>query len=496
MDLQVKRVSSRTTRSSKEEVVIDMDDMEGRIQEVFEMFDKDNSGQLDMLELRDALYSLNPHFSVVEVSYYCKWINETGNKDGLISHKEFMDWLRAGSQAAQDLCQLIIAETGLSTAARLRDLFKRFDKDGSGTLDVDEMAGVFRVLKPALTFKEIAALMKELDRGGDHRVSRAEFMTWLRKGSASALDVKKEIIASTGIRWEQRIRKAFQTYDIDSSGLMDLDAMANALKNLGSLTAEEVRNVCADLDKSKDRHISYAEFRSWIKNGMGTREIEKAKAILAPSDSDGLEAVFYNFCGAGKAELDGKNFFKLCEDCQLLDPKMNSAQVDLIFCDTRVKKKGTRTIDVVQFEVALEILAERTGVPKQDLRMEVLMKGKPEFRGTAVDSTARRTSAQPKRKARKSSIAKQVAAADADLGAAPAVPPPKLDVSGLWKVLGRHTPAGRRLWSIYGEKKPRETRPRSPRPRSPTRLATRPSSRSTRRVSPDFSDLCVRVVND
>ena len=28
------------------------------------------------------------------------------------------------------------------------------------------------------------------------------------------------------------------------------------------------------------------------------------------------------------------------QDCQLLDPKMNSAQVDLIFCDTRVKKKG------------------------------------------------------------------------------------------------------------------------------------------------------------
>ena len=28
------------------------------------------------------------------------------------------------------------------------------------------------------------------------------------------------------------------------------------------------------------------------------------------------------------------------QDCQLLDRKMGSAQVDLIFCDTRVKKKG------------------------------------------------------------------------------------------------------------------------------------------------------------
>ena len=54
-----------------------------------------------------------------------------------------MDWLMAGTQAAQELCRLaekylasvveyqgrlIIAETGHSTSARLRDLFKRFDK--------------------------------------------------------------------------------------------------------------------------------------------------------------------------------------------------------------------------------------------------------------------------------------------------------------------------------------------------------------------------------
>ena len=197
---------------------IDMDDMEGRIHEVFEMYDKDNSGELDMLELREALFSLNPKFTVTEMAYYCKWINETGNNDGLISHKEFMDWLKAGTPAAEELCHIIIAETGQSTAARLRDLFRRFDKDGSGTLDLDEMASVFRVLKPSVTFKEIAALMKELDTGGDHHVSRGEFLAWLQKGSEKALDVKKEILASTGIRWEQRIRKAFQTYDIDNSG--------------------------------------------------------------------------------------------------------------------------------------------------------------------------------------------------------------------------------------------------------------------------------------
>eukprot|EP00913_Durusdinium_trenchii_P029890 g28007.t1 len=498
--LSRKSSRKRTLRQSfnQETVPIDMNDMENRIHEVFEMSDKDNSGELDMLELREALFSLNPQFSVTEVAFFCKWINETGNGDGL----EFMDWLKAGTPAAQELSQIIIAETGSSTAARLRDLFKRFDKAfgterGGGRFlsavhwpALIRMSSVFRVLMPCLTFRDIALLMKELDTGGDEKVSRMEFLAWLQKGSPKALEVKKEIIATTGIRWEQRIRRAFQTYDIDNSGLMDMGAMAMALRNLGSLTNEEVRNVCADLDKSKDHRISYAEFRAWIKNGMGSRslgEIEKAKAILAPSDSDGLEAVFYNFCGAGKAELDGKSFMKLCEDASL---------VDLIFCDTRVKKKGQRTIDVVQFEVALELLAERTGVPKQDLRMEVLLKGKPDFRSsTGLQAFRKMAPATPKEgegaSARRSHTLRRL---PGSLGGATPRSEKKVEASKLWQVFNRHTAAGRCLWLIYAEKPKRPKSPPTGRA-SPRGAPPRPSTqRRERRVSPDFSDLCVKVV--
>ncbi|CAJ1418281.1 unnamed protein product [Effrenium voratum] len=209
---------SRAKRETKKNVAeeplqIDMEDMDGRIREVFEMFDKDGSGQLDMHELRDVLNSLNPRFTSTEVAFYCKWLNESGNNDGLISHKEFMDWLEAGSTAAQDLGRLIIAETGNSIASRLRQIFRRFDKDASGTLDMEEMAGVFRVLSPDFTIQDIAQLLKELDTGGDKRVSRSEFMAWLQKGLGHAPQVKKAILANTGIRWEQRIRIRKRTKD-------------------------------------------------------------------------------------------------------------------------------------------------------------------------------------------------------------------------------------------------------------------------------------------
>ena len=64
-------------------------------------------------------------------------------------------------------------------------------QDGSGTLDLDEMSNVFRLLMPMLTFRDISELMKELDTGGDGKVSRSEFLSWLAKGSVRALEVKK-----------------------------------------------------------------------------------------------------------------------------------------------------------------------------------------------------------------------------------------------------------------------------------------------------------------
>ena len=83
----------------------------------------------------------------------------------------------------------------------------------------------------------------------------------------------------------------------------------------------------------------------------------KAKAILAPADNDGLEAVFYNFCGVGHSEMDNKGatssynvvhlpkvpgFKRLCQDCGIIDKKLEPTNVDLIFADTRVKPYGTK----------------------------------------------------------------------------------------------------------------------------------------------------------
>lgn len=114
-----------------------------------------------------------------------------------------------------------------------------------------------------------------------------------------------------------------------------------------------------------------------IKSGHGPREAMKAKAILAPADNDGLEAVFYNFCGVGHSDMDGKGFKKLCQDCDLIDKKLDTTVVDLIFADNRVKPRGTNRIDFYQFEIALELVAEKKGERKTDVRSAMIAQGTP-----------------------------------------------------------------------------------------------------------------------
>merc|ERR1712113_283321 len=111
----------------------------------------------------------------------------------------------------------------------------------------------------------------------------------------------------------------------------------------------------------------------------------KARAILAPSDGDGLEAVFYSFCGIGKSDMDGKSFLKMCKDCKLMEGKVTETVIDLLFKNTAVKEKGTNSIGFDRFLVALEMLCEKTGANLEKVRNTLLEATRPIHVGTKAD---------------------------------------------------------------------------------------------------------------
>ena len=48
---------------------------------------------------------------------------------------------------------------------------------------------------------------------------------------------------------------------------------------------------------------------------------------LPGKDGDGMEAVFYNFCGRDQADMDGTSFRRLCKDCEILDQQLDAVSV-------------------------------------------------------------------------------------------------------------------------------------------------------------------------
>ncbi|XP_008582334.1 PREDICTED: tubulin polymerization-promoting protein family member 2 [Galeopterus variegatus] len=68
-------------------------------------------------------------------------------------------------------------------------------------------------------------------------------------------------------------------------------------------------------------------------------------------------AVFGESSGSG-AEMNNKNFSKLCKDCHVMDGKtVTSTDVDIVF--SKVKAKNARTITFVQFQEAMKELGQK-----------------------------------------------------------------------------------------------------------------------------------------
>ncbi|KAM6180606.1 tubulin polymerization-promoting protein family member 2 [Erethizon dorsatum] len=74
------------------------------------------------------------------------------------------------------------------------------------------------------------------------------------------------------------------------------------------------------------------------------------------------EKTFHRFAAFGDstssgAEINNKNFSKLCKDCNIMDGKMvTSNSVDIVF--SKVKAKNARTITFQQFQEAMKELGQ------------------------------------------------------------------------------------------------------------------------------------------
>jgi len=136
------------------------------LQSTFEIFDMDNSGNVDIHELGGLMQALG--ISLPESEKSCMMKEFDKDNSGSISFDEFFTYMIRRNQSV-DAKEVVT------------DVFKMMDQDGSGSVTTAEFVDVMEKLGTDLTKREISDMVKEIDQDGGGDISLEEFAAVLDK---------------------------------------------------------------------------------------------------------------------------------------------------------------------------------------------------------------------------------------------------------------------------------------------------------------------------
>mmetsp|Transcript_118251 Transcript_118251/g.295062 ORF Transcript_118251/g.295062 Transcript_118251/m.295062 type:complete len:166 (-) Transcript_118251:70-567(-) len=133
-----------------------------------------------------------------------------------------------------------------------KEAFSLFDKDGDGTITVQELGIVMRSLGKRPTPDELKAMIAEVDENGSGRIEFAEFL--------KILAIKLQEVDSV-----EEMREAFMVFDRDKSGSVSAGELKHVMNNLGEqVTNEEVEEMIREADADGDGELSFEDFFQFI----------------------------------------------------------------------------------------------------------------------------------------------------------------------------------------------------------------------------------------
>jgi len=128
--------------------------------DVFNLFDKDQSGSISTAELGEVMRSLGQNPTEAELQ---DMVNEVDtDHSGSIEFQEFMAMM-ATTVPTKDFADETLAA------------FRVFDKDGSGTISAEELKHVMKSLGEDLTDAEIDEMIREADKDNNGTIDYEEF---------------------------------------------------------------------------------------------------------------------------------------------------------------------------------------------------------------------------------------------------------------------------------------------------------------------------------
>ncbi|XP_053384693.1 uncharacterized protein LOC123536689 [Mercenaria mercenaria] len=133
--------------------------------------------------------------------------------------------------------------------AELNEAFSLFDKDGDGTITVNELGTVMRSLGQNPTDADLQDMINEVDANGNGTIDFPEFLTLMANKMKDKDTEEAEMI------------EAFKVFDRDGNGKISAAELRHVMTNLGEkLTDDEVREMIREGDADGDGQIDYEEF--------------------------------------------------------------------------------------------------------------------------------------------------------------------------------------------------------------------------------------------
>lgn len=157
----------------------------------------------------------------------------------------------------------VIAEhLTVEEAAGLKEGFKLMDTNNRGKINIDELRVGLHKLGHQVPDSDVQILMEAGDVDKDGHLDYGEFV---------AISVHLRKMGN-----DEHLRKAFQFFDENQSGYIEIEELRNALSDEVETNSEEVTNaIMHDVDTDKDGRISYDEFATMMKAGTDWRKASR-----------------------------------------------------------------------------------------------------------------------------------------------------------------------------------------------------------------------------
>jgi len=152
----------------------------------------------------------------------------------------------------------------------LRETFLLMDKDGTGTLPLDEVSR--GISAAGVSQADLEQLKSQMDVNRDGQMSYTEFL-------AACMDQKK-LQESDDLCW-----RAFKAFDLDNDGAIKLSEVRRILgtnEDDTDATGEPVSPLFKAMNRTGDGRVTFQEFKAMIKNDAKVSEHRGIRLLAAP----------------------------------------------------------------------------------------------------------------------------------------------------------------------------------------------------------------------